>query len=775
MKLRNPGGFKLKSSKPIVLVNDHGNEFRIEIISDSVIRIVHIQPGMQVEESQSLDLPSVQAKVFENQDHLLIDTAQIRIKVYYKQDLYLEWCTLDEIQFLADLKFRAYEYDLHAGAGHYLKHSPDMIYYGLGERGSPLYLNERSFQLKCTDALGYNPESGDPLYKHIPFYIGLNQSTKIAYGIFYNSLSTGYMNFGSEIDALWGQFTNVKFDNGPLDYYVIVGPQISAVVEGFASIIGKPALVPKYALGYLASSMGYAESEEAQQLIDNFPNLLSRHGISCDLLHLSSGYTVDEVTGTRNVFTWNKKRFPNPVKLFENLHSKGIKVVANVKPWLLANHPKYKELEKAKGFVWDPETNSPSIIRLWSAGEGATAEGSYIDFSNPIGKQFWKDGIKELLEIGIEGIWNDNNEMSIHDDDHLFDMNASPKTVRQVGRAYQTILMAEASYEAMIETNPAKRPFLITRSGAPRSHVYASQTWSGDNSTSWNTLKHNIPMGLNAGLSLLSGYGHDVGGFVGPRPSPELFVRWVQSGIFHPRFCIHSWKKEGITEPWMYPQVLPIIRDAITFRYKLIPYLYSLSVESHKTGLPIIRPTVMHFQNDPNTFKQSFDYLLGPWLLVGSVYEEGATFRSIYLPNSDDALWCDFWGGKWYDGGQSVKVPVPLDQHGCLFAKSGSIIPINPSPGQNTTFDSCRTILIFPSFADGSSETVIFDDDGMLLAAPQFTIKIKMVWTSDKVTVEFNVIKKDWRPAYSEIKFQLPIADHRDLILNGIKCNSIQI
>ncbi|KAJ3259065.1 hypothetical protein HK103_002952 [Boothiomyces macroporosus] len=721
MKLRNPSGFKLKSSKPIVLVNDHGNEFRIEIISDSVIRIVHIQPGVQLEESQSLDLPSVQAKVFENQDHLLIDTAQIRIKVYYKQDLYLEWCTLDEIQFLADLKFRAYEYDLHAGAGHHLKHSPDLIYYGLGERGSPLFLNERSFQLKCTDALGYNPESGDPLYKHIPFYIGLNQSTKIAYGIFYNSLSTGYMNFGSEIDALWGQFTNVKFDTGPLDYYVIFGPQISAVVEGFASIIGKPALVPKYALGYLASSMGYAESEEAQQLIDNFPSLLSKHGISCDLLHLSSGYTVDEVTGTRNVFTWN------------------------------------------------------NIIRLWSAGEGATAEGSYIDFSNPIGKQFWKDGIKELLEIGIEGIWNDNNEMSIHDDDHLFDMGASPKAVGQVGRAYQTILMAEASYEAMIETNPTKRPFLITRSGAPRSHVYASQTWSGDNSTSWNTLKHNIPMGLNAGLSLLSGYGHDVGGFVGPRPSPELFVRWVQSGIFHPRFCIHSWKKEGITEPWMYPQVLPIIRDAITFRYKLIPYLYSLSVESHKTGLPIIRPTVMHFQNDPNTFKQSFDYLLGPRLLVGSVYEEGATFRSIYLPNSDDALWYDFWGGRWYNGGQRVKVPVPLDQHGCLFAKSGSIIPINPSPGQNTTFDSSRTILIFPSFADGSSETVIFDDDGMSLAAPQFTVKMKMVWTSDKVTVEFNVIKKDWRPAYSEIKFQLPIADHRDLILNGIKCNSIQI
>jgi alpha-glucosidase len=115
--------------------------------------------------------------------------------------------------------------------------------------------------------------------------------------------------------------------------------------------------------------------------------------------------------------------------------------------------------------------------------------------------------------------------------------------------------MASASYEALLEKTPDKRPFLITRSGAPGSHVYASQTWSGDNYTSWETLKHNIPMGLNAGLSLLAGYGHDIGGFAGPQPSPELLVRWIQNGIFHPRFCIHSWKSEGITEPWMYQEV----------------------------------------------------------------------------------------------------------------------------------------------------------------------------------------------------------------------------
>jgi alpha-glucosidase len=168
--------------------------------------------------------------------------------------------------------------------------------------------------------------------------------------------------------------------------------------------------------------------------------------------------------------------------------------------------------------------------------------------------------------MGIEGVWNDNNEFALPDDNHTYqhsNINSSgvhhsqpsASSVGSAGRALQTLLMASASYEALTETFPTRRPFLITRSGCPGIQRFASQTWSGDNSSSWHTLKHNIPMGLNAGLSGLVGYGHDVGGFVGPRPGKELFVRWVQNGVFHPRFCIHSWKDEGVTEPWMYPDV----------------------------------------------------------------------------------------------------------------------------------------------------------------------------------------------------------------------------
>ena len=121
----------------------------------------------------------------------------------------------------------------------------------------------------------------------------------------------------------------------------------------------------------------------------------------------------------------------------------------------------------------------------------------------------------------------------------------------------QSLLMMRASHDAQKEHAPDNRPFLVSRSGAVGMHRYA-QTWSGDNSTSWETLKYNLKMGLGLALSGVSNTGHDIGGFSGPAPDPELFVRWVQFGVFMPRFCIHSWNDDGsANEPWMHPQTTP--------------------------------------------------------------------------------------------------------------------------------------------------------------------------------------------------------------------------
>ncbi len=467
----------------------------------------------------------------------------------------------------------------------------------------------------------------------------------------------------------------------------------------------------------------------------------------------------------------DSERFPNPSSLFQTLLEHGIRTVANVKPWLLYNHPQFAEMDNAKGLLIDPVTKTSSLCRLWAAGAGESGQGSYIDMVGKSGRTFWKDGVNSLLNVGIDGIWNDNNEFSTIADDNwtIGDWDkqneTKPFSIRYFGRARLTNVMAEASYEAMIAHNPEKRPFLISRSASIGTHRYCS-SWSGDNYTSWHTLKHNIPLGLHAGLSLLPNYGHDIGGFAGPTPSPELFVRWVQCGIYLPRFCIHSWKEQIITEPWMFPEMLPHIRSAINFRYKLIPYLYDLGVKASLMGHPIIRPIFYHFQNDPKTHDQAFEFFLGPSLLVCPVYTEKEESRLVYLPKGGNFY--DFFNREWYSGGCRVSTPVPLSQPCGLFALAGSAIPINPEPGRNSFVDHAREILLFPDpSTPGVSRNEFYDDDGISKNAKFIQYSLKMEWSCDWIEFQIDILKYDFKPAYSKINLILPLFEKRAVKLNG--------
>ncbi|CAF3321911.1 unnamed protein product [Rotaria sp. Silwood1] len=221
-------------------------------------------------------------------------------------------------------------------------------------------------------------------------------------------------------------------------------------------------------------------------------------------------------------------------------------------------------------------------------------------------------------------------------------------------------------------------------------------------------------MGLNLSLSGFPLIGHDIGGFAGEKPSLELFVRWIQNGIFHPRFCVHSWRPNqnenddddddddnSENSLWMYPDSLPLIYDALNFRKRLQPYLYSLLHEAMITGHPIIRPTVYHFQSDIECRNQSFEFLLGPWLLVASVYEEHAINRTLYLPS--DTKWYNFWTDEIYNGGQMITVPATLDMFP-LFVREGALLPFE--------IDEHLEIRVYPFEENGTSEFNIYDDDG---------------------------------------------------------------
>ena len=425
-------------------------------------------------------------------------------------------------------------------------------------------------------------------------------------------------------------------------------------------------------------------------------------------------------------------------------------------------------------------TKKPSQCRLWAAGAGSSANGSFIDFLGKEGRKFWKEEITKLLDFGIDGIWNDNNEFSTISNDHWqigdwdYENNTKPETIGQIGRAMLTVGMTTASYEAIQDYRPTKRPFLITRAASTGCHIFAS-SWGGDNYTSWHTLKHNIPMGLHAGLSLYPNYGHDIGGFAGPRPGPELFLRWVQAGIYQPRFCIHSWKEDGVSEVWMHDSVTEFVKATIVFRYTLIPYFYDLSLKAHMHGHPIIRPLLYHFQHDENTFDQGFEFMLGEWLLVASVYDKGARSRSLYLPSN--RYFFDIFNQVWYEGGQIVVVQALLETPGVVFAVDGAIIPINPQSRMNTVLDDERELWIFPNaLLDGESRYLIRDDDGESEISMQFIVNVDMKWDSRQINLEISFEDNGWKPTYKSLNIRCGDRyDFRPISINGHEASSVDL
>jgi alpha-glucosidase (family GH31 glycosyl hydrolase) len=372
-------------------------------------------------------------------------------------------------------------------------------------------LSNRHFILSVTDSFGYDCYRTDPLYKHIPLLI--NATSEGCVAMFSTSHSRGTYSVGSEVDGLWGHFKVYRQDYGGLEEYLMVGRTIQDIVRIYADLVGYPMLVPRWAFGYIAGGMKYSMLDEprAADALMDFAGKLKKHDIPCSAFQLSSGYTIAEAEPkTRNVFTWNHHRFPDPKAFVKKYHKEGIRIIANVKPYILETHPEYQKLVAEKAFFTDPRTNTSGVARLWSAGGGESGEGGHLDFTSDSAFQWWYEGVKALREIGIEGIWNDNNEYTIPDDDWQCSLERSMDSNRDIeshvglwGRSLHTELMGKSSHDALVDVAPNERPFVLTRSATAGTMRYSCSSWGGDNITSWESMKGANSLSLNAGLSLI--------------------------------------------------------------------------------------------------------------------------------------------------------------------------------------------------------------------------------------------------------------------------------
>lgn len=562
-------------------------------------------------------------------------------------------------------------------------------FYGLGDKTGKLNLNSTRKQLWGTDCYGYGNET-DPVYKNIPFYLGLHKN--MGYGVFFDNTFRSFFDFGKERKnamSFWAQ-------GGEMKYYFIYGPDLNSVSEKYTLLTGRPEMPPKWALGYQQSKWSYYPESVVRDLAKEFRT----RKIPCDVIHLD----IDYMDGFR-CFTWDKSRFPDPKKMIADLKDQGFRTVVINDPGIKIDkkYPVYQEGIKNKYFC----TRADGPFFKGSVWPGPC---HFPDFTNPKVREWWSELYKELLATGIDGIWNDMNEPAVFEEgtfpmDVRFDFDGHSCSHRKGHNVYG-LQMSRATHMGLEKFLDGKRPFNISRSAYSGIQRYAS-VWTGDNLATWEHLRIANIQCQRLSQSGISFVGSDVGGFIGT-PTPELYTRWIQMAVFHPFFRTHSSGDHGDKEPWVFEdKYLNIVRRFIELRYELLPYIYTTFWQYSTFGTPMLHSLSMLEQEDKQTYFREDEFLLGKKILVCPVMSEGAKGRTMYLPEGN---WYDFWDDSIIEGKQEIGTVTPLDQIP-IFIREGSIIPMQPKMQYVDEFEF-ESLDLHIYHSEEVHESVLYEDRG---------------------------------------------------------------
>ncbi len=568
-----------------------------------------------------------------------------------------------------------------------MKTSLTESFFGLGDKTGKLNRKGTRNELWGTDCYGYTNDT-DPVYKNIPFYLGLNEGA--GYGIFLDNTFRTYFDFGKEradVTSFWAQ-------GGEMRYYFIYGPELIDVTKQYTELTGKPKMPPKWALGYHQSKWSYYPEAVVRELGKTFRKLR----IPCDVIHLD----IDYMDGYR-CFTWDKTRFPDPKQMVSDLRDQGFKSIVIIDPGI--------KIDKSYWVYKEGVENNYFCKRM----DGDRFKGSvwpgpchFPDFTNPKVRNWWSNLFEGLMNDGISGIWNDMNEPAVFETgsfprDIRHDYDGHSSSHRKAHNVYGS-LMARATNDGQQKFIGNNRSFTITRSayaGIQRD----SSVWTGDNMATWEHLKIANVQCQRLAESGVSFAGSDVGGFIGS-PDGELYVRWIQMAVFHPFFRTHSSGDHGDKEPWVFGDpYTDIVRRFIEFRYRLIPYIYSTFWQYATTATPMIRPFHLVAQDNPESYFREEEFMLGDSLLVCPVSVSGIAKRMMYLPRG---VWYNYWTNELISGKQEIEVDTPLDQIP-LFVRAGAVIPMQPVMQYMDEFNfEILTLQVYR----GASKSVLYEDDG---------------------------------------------------------------
>jgi alpha-D-xyloside xylohydrolase len=536
------------------------------------------------------------------------------------------------------------------------------------------------------------------------------------YGILLDSYSLMTFHDDAFGSYLW---TDVDDD---LDYYFIYGPSFDQIVAGIRSLTGRAPMLPKWAFGYVQSKERYKTQAELIEIVRQY----RKRDLPLDCIVLDWQSWTGELWGQKSL---DPERFPDPDALLDELHKLHARLMVSIWPIMRSGGENWHEM-RAHGYL---------------LGNQAT----YDAFREPARALYWKQANAGLFAHGVDAWWCDCTEP--FEADWAGVVKPEPEERMRINteaakryldpeyiNAY-SLIHSQGIYEGQRGTTSRKRVVNLTRSAYAGQQRYATITWSGDIVASWDTLRRQIPAGLNFCLTGSPYWTLDIGGFFVRRKPDlwfwsgdyeqgvddlgyrELYVRWFQYAAFLPMFRAHG--TDTPREIWRFGEPGDLFYDTLVkflrLRYRLMPYMYSLAGMVTQASYTMLRALPFDFGHDTNTYAIADQFMFGPALLVspvtrpmyygvGSRELEGISkTRSVYLPAGSD--WYDFWTLQCHAGGQTLIADAALDTMP-LYVRAGSIIPIGPDVHYTDERpDATLELHIFPG-QDGSF--TFYEDEG---------------------------------------------------------------
>ena len=615
----------------------------------------------------------------------------------------------------------------------------DEVLYGAGARA--LGMNRRGKRLPLYNRAHYGYQNYSELMNFtMPIVLSSQQ-----YMIHFDNAPIGYLDLDSKKDNT----LTYETISGRKTYQIIVGDTWLDLLDNYTDLTGKQPLPPRWAFGNFSSRFGYHSQKETEMTIAKF----KEEQIPVDAVILDLYWFGKPIQGTLGNFAVYKDSFPDMEGMVAKFKKQNVKTVLITEPFVLTTSSRWQEAVDAEVLGKD-SNGKPHIFDFYFG------NGGIIDIYDPKGEKWFWERYKEIIEMGVEGLWGDLGEPEAHPATVIHKTGTADEVHNTYGHDWAGLV-----HKGYQRDYPNTRPFILMRAGSSGSQRYGMIPWTGDVSRSWGGLQPQPEIALQMGMQGI-GYMHsDLGGFAGANLDDELYNRWLQYGVFQPIYRPHAHEDVASEPVFRSEEAKALAKESIELRYQLLPYNYNLAYQNSHDGAPLMRPLFFEEPSKTQLSSLSSTYLWGHDFLVTPILKSGVKEKEVYFPATNN--WFDFYTGEKVEGGQT-KTVTTKENSIPTYVRAGAFILMTDVSQTTEGYDGTNLeVHYYHEEGITKSEREYYNDDGKTPNAFEkgkyevweFEAEVDKKWleidfeaelgsdyqTSEK-TIELVIHNIDWTP-----------------------------